>query len=167
MSRIYDASLRHINSGATHELERILHSLEAEKKLTCELEINCAGGDIVEGIKMMRIIQKSPVHVCATVVNEAGSTAAVILQCCDTRRMMSDATLHYHYGSWRVSFMVYYDKKLLERNRQRAMDYQEQLIAPIIKRSGMSKKRIHELLRADKKIGAEESLSFRLVDEIL
>ena len=167
MSQTYDASLRHINNSTTRELEEVLHSLEIQKKTTFELEINCAGGDIIEGIKMMRIIEKSPLHVRATVVNEAGSTAAVILQCCDTRRMMGNATLHYHYGSWRVSFMVYYDKKLLERNRQRAMQYQGQLITPIIRRSGMSKKRVHELLRADKKISAEESLSLSLIDEII
>jgi ATP-dependent protease ClpP protease subunit len=103
----------------------------------------------------------------ATVIGEACSAAAVILQCAHIRRMTRKATLHYHYGSWRISFMVYFDEKLARLNRQQAIEYQEALILPITTRTGMSNSDVHKLLREDRRLSAQEALERGLIDEII
>lgn len=133
----------------------------------CEMEINSNGGDVVHGLHIVDIINKHPAHLRATVEKEAGSMAAIILQCAEVRRMRRTATLHYHYGSWRISFLVYFDKALAASNRKKAREYQKALIEPIVKRVGISEKEVHSLLRQDRRIGAEEALTLGLIDEII
>lgn len=162
----YDFSIKKIDDETALELEKVLASL-AQKKQSCELEVSCKGGDVILGLKMMKLIKESPVTVNATVVGEAGSTAAVILQCCKIRRILEDATLHYHYGSWRVSWLIYYDKDLAERNRLKGMEYQQALIEPIALKAGISDEEVHQLLLEDRKLNAQEALNRRLVDEII
>lgn len=156
--------LRHIDKTSTQALERAIHATLHGK--TLEIAINCKGGDVIEGLKMMKFISESGITINGTVCGEAGSMAAVILQCMNVRRMTQGSFLHYHYGSWRISFLAYYDREIAERNHKKAVEYQQALILPIMKRTGMTEEGVHELLREDKRLTATEALSRNLIDEI-
>ena len=158
--------LRHIDSETTQALERAICSAHSHHK-SVEIVITSKGGDVDEGLRVVKLIGKSPVIVNATVVCQAGSMAAVILQCANIRRMEHSATLHYHYGSWRVSFLAYFDAEMAERNRRKAVAYQSALILPIVTRTGMTEKEVHALLREDRKLSAPEALARGLIDEIV
>lgn len=158
--------LRHIDSATTLALEQAICSAHNHNK-SVEIVISSKGGDVDEGLRVVKLIVNSPVMVNAIVVGQAGSMAAVILQCASIRRMELSATLHYHYGSWRVSFLAYFDAEMAERNRKKAVAYQHALILPIVARTGMTEKEVHALLREDRKLSAEEALARGLIDEIV
>ena len=52
-------------------------------------------------------------------------------------------------------------------SRQSGIALQERLIAPIVKRTGMTRQDVHKLLLEDHHIGAEEALDRGLVDRIV
>ena len=137
MDPTFDLSIRHLDSAAAEELTHVLSSPAVLTRGSCEMEIDSSVGDVNKGLKLIDIIKGSAVPVNATVSGKAGSMAAVILQCCAVRRMSSTATLHYHYGSWRISFLVYFDAEMAVLNRKNGMKYQQALIDPIISRTGM------------------------------
>lgn len=163
----YDMELRHIDRDSVEILRRATHSPRALKKGACDILIESKGGDPNIGFLMMEVIQHSPVPVLATVEKEAGSTAAVILQTCHRRTMRQNAHLRYHYASWRVSFIIYFDEEIAAKNREKALELQHRLILPIMERSGMNEASVHRILREDKPIGAQEALELKLVDEII
>lgn len=163
----FDVSIRHIDQATLSTLEQSLSSCQSRCKDACEIEITSKGGDVDVGLRMIRLIRDSQVSVNATVVGEAGSTAAVILQCCKIRRMTKTATLQYHYGSWRVSFLIYFDDEIAERNRVNGVRYQNALIEPIVARTGMSAENAHKLLREARELGSQEALDLGLIDEIV
>jgi ATP-dependent protease ClpP protease subunit len=163
----FDVSIRQIDQATLSALEQSIDSCHATCKDACEVKITSKGGDVDVGLRMIRLIKESPVSVNATVVGAAGSTAAVVLQCCKIRRMTKSATLQYHYGSWRVSFLVYFDDEIAERNRVNGTRYQNALIEPIVARTGMSAKNADKLLREARDLGSQEALDLGLIDEIV
>ena len=163
----FDVSIRNFERATAKNLERVLQLRALQRETSCELEITSKGGDVNHGLRMIQFIRDSPLAVNATVVTEAGSMAAVILQCCKIRRIMSNATLHYHYASWRISLMVYFDAELAERNRLSGIKLQNDLIEPIKKRLKITEEDVHKLLREDRKMNAQEALARGHIDEIV
>ncbi len=157
--------LRQIDHVAVKLLEKAICSAE-KKCVELELLINCKGGSIDEGFRIIELIEASPIRIKGQVTKEAASMAAVILQACHYRMMDVGATLHYHYGSWRVSFLIYFDEEVMRANKERATALQRRLIAQIIKKSSMTKKEAHDLLRQDRLMSGEEALERRLIDEL-
>lgn len=166
MKILHGIPLKQIDSATTFMLDRAVRMAHSKKK-QLEILISSRGGDVDEGLRMIEVIKKSNLDVYATVVGEAGSIAAVILQHAKVRRMRSDATLHYHFGSWRVSFMIYFDEKLARANRERGIELQMKLIAPIMERAKMTKQQALDLLKEDRKLTAQEALARGLIDEIV
>ena len=162
-----DLCIRHMDSATVDELTQVLNSPEILTRGFCELDIDSVGGDVKNGLKMIELIKGSRAPVNATVSGRAASMAAVILQCCAVRRMRSTATLHYHYGSWRISFLVYFDAEMAALNRTNAVKYQQSLIEPITARTGMSEDSVHSLLREDRKLSATECFERGLIDELI
>jgi ATP-dependent protease ClpP protease subunit len=163
----YEMELRHIDRDSVEALRGATLSPQALKKGICDILIESKGGDPNIGFLMMEIIRRSPIPVHATVDKEAGSTAAVILQSCHRRIMHKNAHLRYHYASWRVSFIIYFDEEIAEKNRKKGIDLQHRLILPIMERTGMNEALVHKILREDRPIGAQEALELKLVDEII
>ncbi len=159
--------LRHIDRDSVEMLRKATHSPRALEQGVCNILIESKGGDPNIGFLMMEVIRNSPVPVLATVEKEAGSTAAVILQACHRRIMHKNAHLRYHYASWRVSFIIYFDEEIAEKNRKKGIELQNRLILPVRERTGMSEALIHQILREDRPIGAQEALELKLVDEII
>lgn len=163
----YDFSIHQIDRATTDTLKEGLNVIALKGRDTCELEITCRDGEVIDGLKMIQVIKDGPVVANGTMVGDTGSMAAVILQCCRKRRMMSNATLHCHYGHWRVSFLAYFDNAMAARNRQAGIAHQQALIEPISKRLGISDEEVHKLLREDKQMDAEEALARGLIDRIV
>lgn len=161
-SRVF---LRQIDVATVKRIEELAEKDFAGESIT--LLINCKGGDVYAGLKIIKAISRSKTPFIGHVKKEAGSMAAVILQACHERVMESDASLHYHYGSWRVSFLIYFDQKMMKRNTKKAIELQELLIMPIVRRTGMKKRDVHKLLAEDKKFSAEACLQRGLIDRIV
>ena len=157
--------LRQIDHAAVRNLGKAIDAA-AKMHTGLVLQIDCNGGSIDEGFKVIELIEQSPIRIHGRVTKEAGSMAAVILQACHYRVMDMGTSLHYHYGSWRVSFLIYFDEQLMLANKERAITLQRRLIAKMIAKSGMSEKEAHDLLRQDKLMSSEEALVRKLIDEI-
>ena len=155
--------LQQIDSAAVTEFRELLANASGGMSFV----ISCRGGDVNCGFEIIEAIESSPVTVSGIVRREAGSAAAIILQACHDRVMENGSTLHYHYASWRVSLLIYFDKQLMKRNRQSGIAMQERLIEPIVKRTGMTRQDVHKLLLEDRHIGAQEALDRGLVDRIV
>ena len=157
--------LRQIDHAAVKSLGKAIRAA-AKKGAILELMIDCKGGSIDEGFKIIELIEDSPVRIEGRVTKEAGSMAAVILQVCHYRVMDTEATLHYHYGSWRVSFLIYFDEKMMQANKEKAIALQGQLVSKMTKKSGITEEEAHDLLRQDKLMTAVDALERNLIDEI-
>jgi ATP-dependent protease ClpP protease subunit len=166
MAIAHGVPLRHINEATTMAISRAIHSARTHRK-QLEILINSGGGDVEEGLRIIEMLKRSPVQVNATVDGTAGSTAAVIFQCATVRRMTASSTLLYHYANGRVGFQAFYDKKMLDRFRDKVLACQNALIEPIKQRTGMSDKEVHALLREAKTLGANEALARGLIDVIV
>ena len=162
---VHEFVLQDIDHETVERLRETIAKAEAsESEIT--LLINSNGGDIKEGLKIVELITHSHALIKGQVIGKAVSMAAVILQACHERSMNETAYLRYHYGSWRVSFRMYFEPEMLQRNIESGIKLQERLILPIAKKTGMSIKRIHDLFREDKRLSAQEALHLGLVDDI-
>ena len=132
-----------------------------------EIAIDCAGGEVDLGLEIMNLIEASPVRIIGRVTGRAASMAAIILQCCHERQIDERAYLRFHYASWPVSFRMYFEPEMLQKNIDSGKKLQERLIVPIMKSSGMSSVEAHELLRKDKRLPSREALKQFLVDSVL
>ena len=157
--------LRQVDHAAVRSLEKAIRNAEKRGEgLT--LLIDCKGGSIDEGFQIIELIKASPVRIEGLVTGEAGSMAAVILEACHYRAMKTTSTLHFHYGSWRVSFLIYYDEARMEANRKSAIAKQSRMSAIIMQKSGMTEAEVHNLLRQDKHMPPDDALEHNLIDEI-
>lgn len=161
--------LTHINKAVkTVSHLRTLIELAQLKNEGIELRIIAAdGGSTDVGLAIVHLIETSPVPITGIVVEKACSMAAIILQACHTRKIHKNAYLDYHYGSWRVSLLTYFDEELMKRNTEAGMKIQRELFQPVINRTNMSVEQIHELFTLERPVYAEEALARGLIDEII
>ena len=125
------------------------------------------GGSTEVGLGIVRLIETSPVPITGIVVQKACSMAAIILQACHTRIMHKGAYLHYHYGGWPVSLLIYFDHELMKENMKAGIALQNALFAPLKNRTNMSDEEIHTLFTREQSVYAEEALSLGLIDKII
>ena len=126
-----------------------------------------AGGSTEIGLQIVDLIERSPVLVTGIVETGAASMSAIIFEACHKRLMRKQSYLHFHFAHIRVSLLIYYDQKLMERNCQSGIALQERLFAPVARRTGKSKVELIELFCLDRAIDAKESIHRNLADEMI
>ena len=164
MTRI--VTLQCINEQVLNTLKHAVDASTIDKE-SIELHISDKSGGSTEiGLKIVDLIEHSPVDIIGVVETGAASMSAIIFEACGKRIMRKKSFLHFHFAHIRVSLLIYYNKKLMERNRQSGIALQERLFAPVAKRTKKSREQLIELFCLDRAIGATEALSRGLADEI-
>lgn len=159
--------LTSIDEKAVKELNTLIKAAQSEGDGIDFEIIRVNGGSTDIGLEIVKLLENSPVLITGIVREKACSIAAIILQACDKRKMHEAAYLQYHYAHWRVSLLTYFDEAMMERNKQSGIELHRRLSRPVIKKTGMSTEKAHELFRTDRPIYAKEALELGLIDEII
>lgn len=126
--------------------------------------LNSPGGDVTQGLAVYNYVQacRSEVHI--TVVGEAESMAAWILQAADVRRAYADATIMIHVGEFGL------DSNHPENQRARIAHFDrqsERLEQILVDRMDVPILEVYNKLQFDRIYSAREALAIRLIDEVV
>lgn len=87
-----------INESSTNQFIKNLHVLEATPG-DIHILLNTEGGDQAQGMSIYDSIKNSSRKIIITVIGEAYSMGAIILQAAHHRRILSHASVMFHYGT--------------------------------------------------------------------
>ncbi len=129
-----------------------------------QILLNSGGGCVTSGLAIMNLIRscKSEVHI--TVIGEAESMAAWILQAGDVRKAYADASLMIHIGEFGLSS----NHPLNNKERLRQFEEQEaRLVGMLSDRMDKPYLEVYDLIQFDRIFNAHEARVAGLIDEVV
>lgn len=159
------------DSGEGHEVgpktaEKVFKNLDMLCQVSLapiEIVMCCPGGDTITGIACYEVIRACEALVTITVLGEASSMGAVILQAADTRQMYPTGVLMLHDGSGSVSGHI----RDLERGAEEDKRRREQMYQMFADRTGQDKAFFRRKCAHDWYLTPEQALELNLIDKIL
>lgn len=126
------------------------------------VRIHSAGGSVGEGTAIFNAIKNHPGGAVTQIDSIAGSMASVIAMAGSPVRMAGNALLMIH----NVQNDVQGDAEALRRGADVADKTNETIVAAYSEKTGLSRKKIRELMDANAVMTAREALALGFVDEI-
>jgi ATP-dependent Clp protease protease subunit len=129
--------------------------------------VSC-GGDVDAAMALYAVLSNHPSEVTITVIGCAMSSAAVLLQAADVRRIHESAYIMMHRGATTTADISPDEAASTAAFNQRYYDYLDNLVYLRMKESGckVSKKRFREAIQQSVFYTADEAMKAGLVDEI-
>lgn len=126
--------------------------------------LSSPGGCVTSGLAIMNLIRNCRSEVVITVVGEAESMAAWILQAGDRRLAHRDSSIMIHVGEYGLS------SNHPVNNRERLKQYEEQevrLEQVLADRLDMPILEVHDLIQFDRIYSSYEAKRLGLIDEVV
>lgn len=166
-----------LSNSMAEDIEEFISFLQGEPGLIL-LDIDCAGGHFEAGTRLYRFLQSGVNKTVGMVGDRAMSAGFMALQGCRRRIAQTGSRLYIHNPiGHNVKYPVRYnvsEKKFLEDQRNFFRECQPILIRDretmfeiLLKRTGITAKKLDEVLEKDKPLTAEEALELGFIDAIV
>lgn len=146
-----------------------LHIMDSISSGTINIILNCEGGDCKAGMAIYDAIRACKCHVKITVIGEASSMGALLLQAGDERIISANSKIMLHKGT-----ASYEDNpeevtdEWIRSNKKMGLDMQNIYLAKIKeKKPRYTLKQLQDLMKYDKIFSATKALEMGLVDKVL
>lgn len=128
------------------------------------LSINSLGGDMAEGFAIYDALRASGKNIYANIISDCSSIATVILLAAAKKNRSGNAhcTSVLHFGSGGAYGKV----EDLEATAELLRKYNDQLLDIYVDRTGVSRKRLSDIMSEDKRHTASELLSLGFINSI-
>lgn len=145
-----------------------LISLDGASDKNIYVVVNTPGGWVSQGMAIYDAIRECRSKVVGKVYGEAYSMGSVILQACDERVMMPNASLMIHNGSGCASGSIDDIDSLVKFTRKYDKICEDIYLEKIREiKPRFTREQLKKLLRIDTYMTAEEAVNIGLADEIL
>jgi ATP-dependent Clp protease protease subunit len=143
------------------------HQFEADDK-PITIQLNCRGGDYVDGMAIYDAIKECKNHVTIKVYGQASSMGSIILQAADVRIMSPNSTMMLHYGYFSVEDTSKSATNHAEYEKK-TRDSMDKLYLDKIREKHPKYKlaKLQEMLNFDTILTAKEAVELGLADAIL
>ncbi len=149
------------DSGVT--ANRISAALRSIGNNPVTVQINSPGGDFFEGVAIYNLLRAHPAKVTVEVIGLAASAASVIAMASDELRMGQGAFLMIH-NAWTG---VVGNAADLRAAADTIEPFDGAMAGIYAARTGMSEKKVAELMAAETWIGAGEAVKMKFADSIM
>ena len=141
---------------------------KAEDDKEINMQINCPGGNCIEGFAIYDLMRSLENHtITAEVIGECSSMATIVLLAASRRKAHPNARICIH----KPRFIDFYAPTMTEDEARRLHDdlhaETERLKKIYLDRTTMSEEQLEELMTADKYITAEDALALGVITEII
>lgn len=165
-SAIYLGSFGASEQGVDHRLAesaiKTLFVLDQKSNSPIKILLNNIGGDWYHGMAIYDAIRACKNHVTMTVYGQAMSMGSIVLQAADTRVMMPNAAIMIHHGTdWFGGHSEEFQKHARQCRRVTNM-----MVGIYCERTGLSQRKVKELLKFSSYLSAKESVKLGFADHI-
>lgn len=141
---------------------------KAEDDKEINMQINCPGGNCIEGLAIYDLMRSLENHtITAEVIGECSSMATIVLLSASIRKAYANSRFCIH----KPRFIDFYAPQMTEDEAKRIHEdlhaETERLKKIYLDRTKMTDEQLEELMTADKYITAEDALALGVITEII
>lgn len=157
-----------VNTEMSDWVQDAIDVLSTRESPDIEVRISSKGGNALAGLEIYDMLQQYPGKKKGIVSRYAFSSAATILQACDTRQATRHSRFLIHFlttGEMSLSDLM--NKKKLEEKIRDGERIMSDIVRIYLRRSNLTRAALTRELRKDEDMFAPEALKLGLIDKII